>query len=67
MTFDDNYAIELLYSLAQKQPYRQPASYTPSWFEFKVMFKNHHKVEFVPDMTLKHSRSWQPDLRLEKN
>jgi hypothetical protein len=67
MAVDDQHALELLYSLAQKQSYRQPASYSPPWFEFKPMFKETPKVEFVPNSLLKFSRRWQPDPGPQKN
>jgi hypothetical protein len=58
---DDNYhALELLYSLAQKQPYRQPATHSPPGAEFKPMFEQIARPKFVLNTLLQDPRRWQP-------
>jgi hypothetical protein len=54
-----HYAIELLYSSAQNQPYRQPERYSPPGAVFKPMFEPTPQAKFVPNTLLK-PRRWQP-------
>ena len=48
MSFDDNYNLKLLYSLAGNQPYRQGASHVVPESEFEISYPLPPNQEFIP-------------------
>ena len=48
MSFDDNYNLRLLYSLAGNQPYRRGSSHVIPDAEFKICYPTPPNQEFVP-------------------
>ena len=62
MSFDDNYNLKLLYSLAGKSSYSCMASHVTPEHKFVPSFPKTIRPEFVPDPIMNHKFKWCHEL-----